>query len=621
MHKTLLLLFFFYCLNGISQTEPKVLIIGIDGCRPDALTLANTPNLDALIANGISSMDALNDDITISGPGWSAMLTGVWSAKHGVTDNSFAGSNYDQYPHFFKYLEAFNPDFHTVSFCHWGPINDFIVLDHADFKQNVSTDQAVADQAVAYLTVNNPDALFLHFDDVDHAGHSSGFSPDVPAYISAIESVDVHVGAVMAAVHSRPNYAQEKWLILVSTDHGGKGFGHGGTSMEEENIFVIASGDHLPTEVIRKDSMTTIIPLPENCLDTPVELVFDGNNDQVHVPANDLFDFGSDQDFTIECRVRTNQAGDVNIVGNKDWNSGLNPGFVLSFKYPAGPEWKVNIGDGSNRADINTGGQIADGEWHTLSVSFDRDGYMVMYEDGVFVDSTDISFIGDIDIGEGLFFGNDLTGGYAYQGSLAEVRIWKKVLSATAIQDWHCTSLGESHPGYDQLIGYWKADEGAGATQLTDSSPFQNFGTITEAQWALPDTIAIIEDYSATPRTPDIAVSALTHLCVPIDAAWELDGQSLVPVCETTATSEVENPDAVFQLSPVPVSDHLQVEIIQPIQGRYTLCLFSNTGQKLNCWTNNQQALTLDISYPAGVYSLQLELNDKVYSQKIVIKK
>ena len=32
--------------------ENKVLIIGIDGCRPDALIAANTPSIDHLIENG-----------------------------------------------------------------------------------------------------------------------------------------------------------------------------------------------------------------------------------------------------------------------------------------------------------------------------------------------------------------------------------------------------------------------------------------------------------------------------------------------------------------------------------------------------------------------------------------
>ena len=50
--------------------ESRVLIIGIDGLRSDCLEAANTPAIDALIADGLFSPDALNNDITYSGPGW-----------------------------------------------------------------------------------------------------------------------------------------------------------------------------------------------------------------------------------------------------------------------------------------------------------------------------------------------------------------------------------------------------------------------------------------------------------------------------------------------------------------------------------------------------------------------
>src|SRR5690554_4271737 len=58
------------------RKNPKVLIIGIDGCMPVGITAANTPNLDALMANGTYSLKARNTGTTISGPSWSAMLTG-----------------------------------------------------------------------------------------------------------------------------------------------------------------------------------------------------------------------------------------------------------------------------------------------------------------------------------------------------------------------------------------------------------------------------------------------------------------------------------------------------------------------------------------------------------------
>ncbi|SVB68504.1 uncharacterized protein METZ01_LOCUS221358, partial [marine metagenome] len=57
-------------LNGQNK---KLLFIGIDGCRPDALTQAQTPNIDGLINNGIYINDALcsiNGQPTVSGPGW-----------------------------------------------------------------------------------------------------------------------------------------------------------------------------------------------------------------------------------------------------------------------------------------------------------------------------------------------------------------------------------------------------------------------------------------------------------------------------------------------------------------------------------------------------------------------
>ena len=80
------------------------------------------------------------------------------------------------------------------------------------------------------------------FDEVDLNGHGYGFSAGVPEYIGAIEDVDGHVAEVMSVLMNRPNYESENWLVLTSTDHGGIGYNHGGSSIEEETIFFIASG-------------------------------------------------------------------------------------------------------------------------------------------------------------------------------------------------------------------------------------------------------------------------------------------------------------------------------------------------------------------------------------------
>ena len=159
--------------------------------------------------------------------------------------------------------------------------------------------------------------MFLHFDDVDHAGHSDGFSPNVSQYITAIEGVDALLAPIIQAISLRPNYANEDWLILITSDHGGVGTSHGGTSIEHQNVVVIASGNSITQNIIRKDS-SLIFDSVYNCLSDTTELQFDGVDDYVQIPSNSVYNFGSTQDFTIECRVRTNTTGDVAIIGNKD---------------------------------------------------------------------------------------------------------------------------------------------------------------------------------------------------------------------------------------------------------------------------------------------------------------
>ena len=597
----------FVTLSFIGQVQKKVLIVGIDGCRSDALQVASTPNLNDLISNGIYSPDALNDDITISGPGWSAILCGVWSNKHLVTSNSFGSNDYANYPPVFKYINDFNPNLHTVSICNWNPINDEIIQNHADFKLNVNSDIEVRDQAVSYLSLNDPDLMFLHFDDVDHAGHSYGFSPLTPEYISAIEGVDGYIFPIVQAIIQRPNYSNEDWLILVTTDHGGLNFSHGGNSLQEQNVFVIASGNSIPTQVIYKDS-SVLMDSVFNCLEDSVLLDFDGNDDFVQIPASSIFDFGPSQDFTFECRVRTNVAGDVAIVGNKDWNSGLNQGFVFSFKYPSGPEWKVNIGDGLSRVDINTGGTIADGQWHTLSVSFDRDGYMKMYEDGNLVDSADISMIGDISTGQGLFFGADFNQAYNFSGSLAEIRVWNSVLDQSSIQSWSCLKIDNTHPFYNDLLGYWYLNEGVGVTAIDYFG--SNNGAINNASWSLLDSI-VEYDYSLTPRITDVAVTSLTHLCVPIDSNWDLDGSSLIPDCSLASVNEFNNKITIY---PNP-TEELVFFNLEGCKEQANTKVFDYSGKLLQI--SNGDVLSLK-DYPRGIYVLKVICGNKSQKLKIV---
>lgn len=223
----------------------KVLIFSIDGCRPDALQKADIPNVQSLIDRGAVSYTAESSHTaTHSGPNYSSMLTGVDVPKHGVTTNEFTGNHFDQWPSLFTRLEAWKPSLYTASLVQWGPINTgpMQIATTADYAFS-GADASVAANAANLLATANPDVMFVELEGVDTEGHSSGFSATNPKYISAIHQADGNVGAVLNALYARPSYASEDWLILTTTDHGGKGTVHepsGGA--ETWTTFYIAAG-------------------------------------------------------------------------------------------------------------------------------------------------------------------------------------------------------------------------------------------------------------------------------------------------------------------------------------------------------------------------------------------
>lgn len=578
----------------------KVLLIGIDGCRADVLRDANAPNIHGLLDHAVYSFDALTEAPTVSGHGWSSMLTGVRSDKHGVTDNTFAGANYGEYPDFITRAETFNPTLRTISICHWSPINDNLIQ-QCDTKENVGTDSLVNARAVHYLTNDDPDILYLDFDDVDHAGHSYGFDPGVPEYVAQVELTDGYVGQILAALQGRPNFAFENWLILVSTDHGGTPSGHGGASLEERNIFIICHREDLDPQEIQRN---------ETVVAQPFGLYLNGADQYLQPADPDTFNFAH-ADFSIELRLKPDSLeGDAAFISNKDWDSGLSPGYVISTPFSDQSLWKVNVGDGTNRADIS-GGKIDDGQWHHLAATFDRDSALTIYQDGVRLGAVSMAAVGNLDAGLPLVIGQDGTHDYPfwYKGLLAEVRIWNTVLPEEVVRDFSCQDLTASHPFYDHLVAYWKMDADTG-NEVPDASAAGNplFATGADLEWtAAPGGFSCI-DYDGTPRITDVAVSALTHLCIPIDSLWAMDGHSLVPDCSVTGLA-AEQQAAEFRLSPNPAQEVLYLDM--PGNGafeRSTVQVFNAQGGNVRRWEGlrgERQRLELKGLSP-GWYSIQV---------------
>lgn len=259
-------------------TDPRVLVIGIDGAGGRYLPAADTPQIDSLIQNGAGRYDFYNEGGLVdnpppgygaSGVNWSTIVTGASAAHHGVVDNSFAGSRFNRYPHFFKYIQAHDPNSYRASIVSWEPINSEILSNqYASLERQFSgftsaqQDALVRDTTVDLMRHGDPDAIFLHFDQVDAAGHGSGWG--TPQYNNALAIVDGYIGNIMAAINARPGVASgtEDWLVIVTADHGGLGLGHDASQgpINWEVPFIV-SGDSVPDgAALGRGSVRDVVP-------------------------------------------------------------------------------------------------------------------------------------------------------------------------------------------------------------------------------------------------------------------------------------------------------------------------------------------------------------------------
>lgn len=227
------------------RSENKVLIIGIDGFRSDAMTQEITPFIyNFSERNTYKNLSHLTEEDTYSGPNWSSILTGVHYNKHNVTDNSFTGSRFDLFPSFFNYIECSLDSINTASIVNWTPINKYILSADVDYSPDISINDALVYNKARDLLINNDpmraDIIFLHFDELDAIGHAFGFSPYIPEYREVLAILDLYVDSLISIIDNK-RLSGEDWMCFLISDHGGDGNSHGDYSISSirETVFIV----------------------------------------------------------------------------------------------------------------------------------------------------------------------------------------------------------------------------------------------------------------------------------------------------------------------------------------------------------------------------------------------
>jgi predicted AlkP superfamily pyrophosphatase or phosphodiesterase len=284
----------------VTKDVGKVLVVGMDGLRYDRLTRSPlmAPVLHRLMAAGAHGTSLLpygeadgeaqdgpstSMAYTDSGPGWSSVLTGVWPDRHGVRGNDFIGADYTRHPDFLSRAVSARPGLRAAAAVSWPELVRRGVLGagigrrvHYDGECDgyETADRLVARTAERWLTEEDPDVVFVYFGATDEAGHATG--PLSPAYDQALLAQDSHLGRLLEALDARradPARSDERWTVLVTTDHGHlDSGGHGGDTRAEQEVFVILAEPGRP-DGTRLDSprLVDIAPTVLDRLGIPVD--------------------------------------------------------------------------------------------------------------------------------------------------------------------------------------------------------------------------------------------------------------------------------------------------------------------------------------------------------------
>ena len=251
----------------------RVLILSIDGLRPDAIALAPMPNLLALMQNSAYTLNAQTVLPSVTLISHTSMLTGLCPSKHGVDWNDYLPEN----------GFAIGTDLFDIAYANGLQTVMYVgkyklrqITEPASTDIFESVDDSDPQVLTAGLLTDFPQdfgVLFIHFAAPDDVGHEYGWMS--PEQLSVIARADEALGQILAELDARS--LRDETLLIVTADHGGHDSSHGTDLPEDMTIPWIVSGPGvqpklLNTQVHTMDTAATAAML----LGLPMPLEWDG---------------------------------------------------------------------------------------------------------------------------------------------------------------------------------------------------------------------------------------------------------------------------------------------------------------------------------------------------------
>ena len=234
---TATIVFSFGCDTQKDEYDSSVILISIDGMRPDAIDKTEYGNYLKTISSYSLSVKTVNPSITL--PCHTSMLYGVEPSVHGITTNTYTPSE-NIGKSIFDCLN--DKSLKSVAFYNWKELGDIINETSVETKTYIGgeiygweqANNSLANEFISYIKNNDFDFAFLYLGFLDEWGHRYGWLSN--EYFYALEE---SLKIVKEVIETAPQSAS----IILTSDHGGHDKGHGSTLPEDMTIPLYAIGD------------------------------------------------------------------------------------------------------------------------------------------------------------------------------------------------------------------------------------------------------------------------------------------------------------------------------------------------------------------------------------------
>lgn len=216
-----------------------VVIVSMDGGRPDVVLTSNTPNIHELAAQGAYTWFAQTVNPSVTLVSHSSMLTGCLPAKHGISwnDKFRPEAGYVKTSTCFEIAK--NAGLGTAMFVGKDKLRHIAKPGTVDkFEVLAGGTMAVCSAAAEYFKTSKPGILFVHEADPDAVGHSKGWGS--PEHHAALETCDQGIGLLRKAIAE--SGVASTTILIVTADHGGHLKTHGSTDPRDMTIPWVAWG-------------------------------------------------------------------------------------------------------------------------------------------------------------------------------------------------------------------------------------------------------------------------------------------------------------------------------------------------------------------------------------------